>query len=307
MGRGRVLGTPHAVQGPGTVLAHCQGTPGTGPTEPGAGDEGRPSEARLGPDELSRVRDPHSPGGLRNQATAQRTELYHARWPWHSSPWASRWQPGQSLGRPGACPHLRPGGGQTRVSGTVTQASAVGVRLAHAPGVDCGLPPGPGSWQGSPDAHGQQWPAPVLVFGPKVGRAHRHFMPPPVSSARGHWLWALSRAGGRAPGPAWRSAQRPDSGSAVGILRARAESPPHTWPVWAPRASSILSPRAWPRLPTQSPDALPQLLGPCHVPVTCQASGSARAARLPRPRDAWGSSRPALGSPAVGRGGAPGV
>lgn len=141
----------------------------------------------------------------------------------------------------------------------------------------------------------------------KAGRAHRHFMPPHVSSARGHWLWALSRAGGRAPGPAWRSAQRPDSGSAVGILRARAESPPHTWPVWAPRASSILSPQAWPRLPTQSPDALPQLLGPCHVSVTCQASGSARAARLPRPRDAWGSSRPALGSPAVGHGGAPGV
>lgn len=298
MGRGRVLGTPHAVQGPGTVLAHCQGTPGTGPTEPGARGEGHPSEARLGPDELSRVGDPHSPGGLRNQATAQRTELYHARWPWHNSPWASRWQPGQSLGRPGACPHLRPGGGQTRVSGTVTQASA---------GVDCGLPPGPGSWQGSPDAHGQQWPAPVLVFGPDKGGASSQALHA-CACVLSPWTLALGTQQGRGQSAGTRLALRPTTGLGVccGDSESQGRVPPHTWPVWAPRASSILSPQAWPRLPTQSPDALPQLLGPCHVSITCQASGSARAARLPRPRDAWGSSRPALGSPAVGHGRAPG-
>lgn len=205
MGRGRVLGTPHAVQGPGTVLAHCQGTPGTGPTEPGARGEGHPSEARLGPDELSRVGDPHSPGGLRNQATAQRTELYHARWPWHSSPWASRWQPGQSLGRPGACPHLRPGGGQTRVSGTVTQASA---------GVDCGLPPGPGSWQGSPDAHGKQWPAPVLVFGPDKGGASSQALHA-CACVLSPWTLALGTQQGRGQSAGTRLALRPTAGLGV--------------------------------------------------------------------------------------------
>lgn len=179
--------------------------PGTGPTEPGARGEGHPSEARLGPDELSRVGDPHSPGGLRNQATAQRTELYHARWPWHSSPWASRWQPGQSLGRPGACPHLRPGGGQTRVSGTVTQASA---------GVDCGLPPGPGSWQGSPDAHGKRWPAPVLVFGPDKGGASSQALHA-CACVLSPWTLALGTQQGRGQSAGTRLALRPTAGLGV--------------------------------------------------------------------------------------------
>lgn len=106
----------------------------------------------------------------------------------------------------------------------------VGVGLAHAPGVNCGLPPGPGSWQGSADAHGQQWPAPVL--GTHVcprqrrGCAHRHLMPACASSASGHWPCALAGEGAGCPGAAGTPPGAPPGGqgSALGTCAGYGDS-----------------------------------------------------------------------------------
>lgn len=99
-----------------------------------------------------------------------------------------------------------------------------------------------------------------------------------------------------------RTSRQLASGPAVGgdsEGQGRAPSPRLTGA--APRTSSVLSPQAWPRLPTQSLDTTPpSSQAPAPSPPLAKHLEEPGLLGCHWPRDAWGTSRRALRSRAVG-------